>query len=415
MRTVVVLFNRDLRVHDHPALAQAHAVADRVVPLFVLDDAILGSGFAAPNRVRFLLESLADLRSSLRTRDADLVVRRGDVVAETMAVMEATGATEVFASADYPVYAKHRERRLAEAGADLTTFDGVSIVAPDDIRTGGGEHYKVFTPYWRQWQRAPRRAVAATPRRITTAAGLDPGPLPDWRSLVDGEPSPGVVPGGETEGRKRVHRWMRRSLDRYDDHHDDLAADDTSRLSPYLHFGCLSPLEVSLAADRHEGFVRQLCWRDFHHQVADAHPAIASEDYRPRGRRWTRDAEALTAWKEGRTGVPLVDAGMRQLRHEGWMHNRARLVTASYLTKTLGIDWREGAAHFLHWLVDGDIVDNSANWQWVAGTGNDTRPNRVLNPERQRQRFDPDGAYIRRWCGDDALAGDGDAPTLPFA
>jgi deoxyribodipyrimidine photo-lyase len=220
------------------------------------------------------------------------------------------------------------------------------------------------------------------------------------RELTATAPSAALPAGGESAARAALAVWLRRGLARYPERHDQVGADGTSRLSPYLHFGCLSPVEVARrAADRPggEAFLRQLCWRDFHHQVTAAFPAIAREDYRPRGDTWNDDATALAAWKEGRTGYPLVDAGMRQLRAEGWMHNRARLVTASFLVKDLHLDWRLGAAHFFDLLVDGDIASNAGNWQWVAGTGNDTRPNRVFNPVRQAQRFDPQGDYVRRW------------------
>jgi deoxyribodipyrimidine photo-lyase len=224
--------------------------------------------------------------------------------------------------------------------------------------------------------------------------------VPREIDLVHGATSPDLLPGGETAGRSRLRAWLRGGLARYGDRHDDLAGDATSRLSPYLHFGCLSPREVLEQARHRDGaepFVRQLCWRDFHHQVTAVHPAIAREEYRTRGDRWRRDGRHLAAWKEGRTGYPIVDAGMRQLAREGFMHNRARLVTASFLTKDLYQDWRLGAAHFLDWLVDGDIANNSGNWQWVAGTGNDTRPNRMFNPLAQARRFDPDGCYVRRY------------------
>lgn len=188
----------------------------------------------------------------------------------------------------------------------------------------------------------------------------------------------------------------------YQDRQDDLPGDATSRLSPYLHFGCLSPVElVHKASARQdagaEAFVRQLAWRDFHHQVLAARPDAAHADYRSRGDRWRQDDAEVTAWKEGRTGYPVVDAGMRQLLHEGWLHNRARMLVASFLTKTLYVDWRVGARHFLDLLVDGDMANNQLNWQWMAGTGTDTRPNRVLNPLVQAKRFDPQGEYVRRW------------------
>jgi len=182
--------------------------------------------------------------------------------------------------------------------------------------------------------------------------------------------------------------------------HDDLAAGGTSRLSPFLHLGCLSPLELTERASGREGaepFLRQLCWRDFYAQLLAARPETSTRDLRPRGHLWREDAAGLAAWREGRTGYPIVDAGMRQLARDGFMHNRARLLTASFLTKDLYVDWRLGAAHFLSLLVDGDVASNSGNWQWVAGTGVDTRPNRVFNPTTQARRFDPDGAYVRRY------------------
>lgn len=180
-----------------------------------------------------------------------------------------------------------------------------------------------------------------------------------------------LAPGGETAGRRRLGSRLSRDADGYADHGDDLAADATSRLSPYLHFGCLSPVEVVARAGRRDSagaraFVRQVAWRDFYHQVLAARPATSVADYRPRRDRWRRDDEAFAAWRDGRTGYPIVDAGMRQLAAEGWMHNRARLIVGSFLTKTLYLDWRLGAQHFLDLLVDGDVVNNQMNWQWVA-------------------------------------------------
>jgi deoxyribodipyrimidine photo-lyase len=201
-------------------------------------------------------------------------------------------------------------------------------------------------------------------------------------------------------GVARARDWLRRHLDGYGTGgHDAIAADATSRLSPYLHFGCVSPRSLALRARElgGEAFVRQLCWRDFYAQLLAARPDSQTEDFRPRGDRWVDDDGLLQAWKEGRTGYPLVDAGMRQLAEEGWMHNRARLVTASFLVKHLGIDWREGARHFFDLLLDGDVAQNVGNWQWVAGTGVDTRPNRMFNPTAQLRKLDPDGVYVQRY------------------
>jgi deoxyribodipyrimidine photo-lyase len=402
--TAVVLFTRDLRVHDHPALTTAAKIAERVVPLFVLDETLLDNGFACPNRLAFLLESLRDLDGSLRTLGGGLVCRRGDAVREVVRVATSVGARAVFASADVSAYARRRERRLtdacAEAGLELGLCPGVTVVGAGDLTPASGDHFRVFTPYWNRWRAASLRPLAARPRRLTLPRDLDRGRVPELRELTPRAPSPALPTGGEAAARARLAAWLRGGLARYAERHDDLAGDGTSRLSPYLHFGCLSPVEVARrVTDRPggEAFLRQLCWRDFHHQVTAAFPKIAREDYRPGGDDWDDDAALLDAWKEGRTGYPLVDAGMRQLREEGWMHNRARLVTASFLVKDLRVDWRLGAAHFFDLLVDGDIASNAGNWQWVAGTGNDTRPNRVFNPVRQSQRFDPRGDYIRRW------------------
>ena len=400
MRTAIVLFTRDLRVHDHPALGAAVEAAERIVPLFVLDRDVLEQ-FGAPNRVAFLLDSLQDLRASLRSRGGGLVVRNGDVVAETMRVADEAGAEGVFVGEDVSAYAQRREARLrsacAERRLELRVFPGVTVVPPGELAPAGSDHFRVFTPYWRRWRVESKRPVGAAPRRISVPQRVRRGRLPALADLVAVAPSPELPRGGETEGRRRLSRWLARGAGRYGELQDDLAAAGTSRLSPYLHFGCLSPTEVAARAGDAEVFIRQLAWRDFYAQLLAANPASTRNDLRPGRRRWRSDPDALEAWREGLTGFPVIDAGMRQLRREGWMHNRVRLLTASFLTKDLGLDWRLGAAHFFDWLVDGDVANNVGNWQWVAGTGVDTRPNRVFNPIRQARRFDPEGAYVRRY------------------
>ena len=401
---VVVLLTRDLRLHDHPALDAAVAGAERVVPLFVFDDALLAT-FGAPNRLAFLLDALEDLRTSLASRGGGLVVRRGDTVAEALRVADATGASRIHLSEDVSAFARSREERLRRAarerGIAVHVYPGVTVVPPGDLSPGdSGGPYKVFTPFWSRWRAAPRRLPLPAPRSIASVGEVDEGPLPELRDLTRIRAASNLPEGGETAARSRLSRWLREGLARYAERRDDLAVAGTSGLSPYLHFGCLSALEVVHRAETEPGgeaFVRQLCWRDFHHQLLASEPALSTQDFRPRRDRWRDDPDALAAWKEGATGYPIVDAGMRQLLAEGTMHNRARLVTASFLTKHLYLDWRLGAEHFAHHLVDGDVANNVGNWQWVAGTGADTRPNRVLNPTRQGRRFDTEGAYVRRW------------------
>ncbi|MFI6254321.1 cryptochrome/photolyase family protein, partial [Streptomyces sp. NPDC051016] len=251
--------------------------------------------------------------------------------------------------------------------------------------------------------RQPLRDALAAPRTVRVPEGVGSEPLPD-RATLSGV-SRDLAPGGETAGRARLTAWLRSDLAAYEDRHDDLAGDATSRFSPHLHFGTLSPVELVHRSRRAggpgaEAFVRQLAWREFHRQVLAARPTAATADYRTRQDRWRTGTAAgadVEAWRTGRTGYPVVDAAMRQLTAEGWMHNRGRLLTASFLAKTLYVDWRVGARHFLDLLVDGDVANNQLNWQWVAGTGTDTRPNRVLSPVAQARRYDPDGAYVRRW------------------
>jgi deoxyribodipyrimidine photo-lyase len=404
VNTAIVLFTRDLRLHDHPALRAATEQSERVVPAFVFDERLVSGRPGTPNRLAFLLESLRDLDRSLRDRGSSLVVRRGDVVAETMRLARDSGAEGVFITEDVSGYAQRRMRRLERAcqdeGLAVRAFEGVTVVPPGELTPASGDHYRVFTPYWNAWRAAGKRDPLGAPRKLRSPSRLRTGRLPKLSDLTTGSPSNQLPPGGESAARERLSRWLQNSSRRYAELADDLPADATSHLSAYLHFGCLSANEVlSRVEDRDgpEDYARQLCWRDFHHQVMAARPDIPYNDYRKRGRRWKSPRGKLGAWKEGRTGYPIVDAGMRQLALEGFLPNRERLIVASFLTKTLGIDWREGAIHFERLLVDGDLANNVGNWQWVAGTGNDTRPNRVLNPIRQARRFDPDGSYVRRF------------------
>ncbi len=395
METAIVLFTRDLRLHDNPALHLACDQARQVVPMFVVDPAIAGP----PNRAQFLADSLGDLREALRQRQGDLVIRTGDPAAEVIKVATDVQADAVFVADDVSHFATRRRQRLAQDcekhRLELTVTPGLTVVPPGELTPAGGGHYRVFTPYWRAWHATTWRKHYPVPKTITMPAVETVGQLP----AKPGGASPDLAKGGETEGRRRFTSWRQRQLAGYDEHHDDLAGDETSRLSAYLRFGCVSPLEVAIGArDRAGGeeYCRQLAWRDFFYQVTAAFPDMARKNYRPAGS-WHEDAAALDAWREGHTGIPIVDAGMRQLAAEGFMHNRARMITASFLTRNLGIDWRLGYRHFGDLLADGDVACNAGNWQWVAGTGNNTRPNRVMNPLRQAQRFDKAGEYVRRY------------------
>ncbi|HWJ51230.1 MAG TPA: deoxyribodipyrimidine photo-lyase [Solirubrobacteraceae bacterium] len=417
MSGALVLFTRDLRVRDQPALATAVREYDVVVPAFVLDRELLRGACGSPNRLAFLLDCLGDLDDSLAERGARLLVRRGDVIEQALRLVREFDLSAICMSEDVTPYARRRQARLAarceRARVRLRAFPGVTVVPAGEIVPSGGDHYRVFTPYWRVWSNAQHRPAASTPRRIPVPNTLpDPSARATIANLTRKPPSTLLPRGGEIAGRAQLTSWLRRDLADYEQGHDDLAGASTSCLSPYLHFGCLSARTVldrassGVRAPAAEGFPRQLCWRDFHHQVLAARPDMTHADYRPRGDRWRIDVHASEAWRAGLTGFPIVDAGMRQLAREGFMHNRARMIVASFLAKTLYLDWRIGTSHFARLLVDADVANNVGNWQWIAGTGNDTRPNRVLNPLRQAKRFDPRGDYVRRHVPElEAIAG----------
>jgi deoxyribodipyrimidine photo-lyase len=405
MSGALVLFTRDLRVRDQPALAAAAREHDVVVPAFVFDRQLLRGSCGSPNRLSFLLDCLADLRRSLDERGAGLLLRRGEVVEQALKLVRQWNLSAIYMSADVTPYAQRRHALLAgrceRARIQLRTFPGVTVVSAGELVPSGGDHYRVFTPYWRVWSKLEREPIVQAPSRIPAPAGLESSAPPTLASLTSAAPSPHLARGGESAARAQLTRWLRAGLAGYESAHDDLPGAATSQLSPHLHFGCLSARGLLTRCEGRgaagDAFARQLCWRDFHHQVLAARSDMAHADYRPRGDRWREDEQARAAWREGMTGYPIVDAGMRQLSEEGFMHNRARMIVASFLTKTLYIDWRIGAAHFARLLIDADVACNVGNWQWMAGTGNDTRPNRVLSPLRQAQRFDPQGDYVRRY------------------
>jgi deoxyribodipyrimidine photo-lyase len=409
--TALVWFRRDLRLSENPALLAALAGADLVVPVFCLDDRLIHGRNSSGARTQFMLESLADLDGALLAVGSGLIIRRGDPAGELTALAREVGADTIHACVDVGPFARSRDQRmqqtLRETGIELRGHPGHFVV--DDlgsIRTGNGDPYTVFTPFYRSWLKAPRRDVVDAPGVLAALpAHLRHGELPRLSELglINRVRSP--AHGGTQAAVIAADRFLEGLVAGYGSGRDDLGEERASRLSPYLHFGCISPraLEAALGdGDGAQAFRRQLCWRDFYAHVLRSFPANATSEHQQRYRGtivWNDDERLFEAWCEGRTGYPLVDAAMRQLREEGWMHNRARLVVGSFLTKDLGIDWRAGERHFMEMLIDGDEASNNGNWQWIASVGVDPQPvvRRIFNPARQQQRFDPQGIYVRRY------------------
>jgi deoxyribodipyrimidine photo-lyase len=409
--TAIVWLRRDLRVHDNPALRAALERHRQIVPVFCFDDRLLTGRHASGSRTQFMLECLADLDRSLRERGSRLVVRRGTPERELPAVARELGANVVYTASDVSPFARARDRRTVEslAGAGVLVSTCPGVFAVDDlgsIHTTAGDPHTVFTPFHRAWSARPRRQVLAAPQSLPAPArGLHVGLLPSLGELGLEQTATDPPPGGERAGRAAMRAFLSCRVDDYDAGRDQLGDERCSRLSPYLHFGCISPRELEERlppGSGGEAFRRQLCWRDFYAHVLLHFPANVRSEYQQRYRgaiRWSHAQRRFEAWQQGQTGFPLVDAGMRQLQREGWIHNRARLVVGSFLTKDLGIDWRWGEWWFMRHLVDGDEASNNGNWQWIASVGVDPQPafRRILNPGRQQRRFDPDGAYVRRY------------------
>ena len=388
-------------MHDHPALRAALDRHERVIPFFCLDHSLLHGRHSSGPRTQFLLECLEDLDASLRERGGGLVVRRGRPEEELARLAEETGARDVHVTYDVSPFARARDAR-----ATLHLHEHPGLTVADDVRdlsTQAGGPYTVFSPFHRTWLADPRRDGLDAPLRVELPS-LDPGRIPGLGELGLEQEVEQPARGGEREGRLRVESFLCHGIERYAARHDTLGEEGTSRLSPYLHFGCVSPRELEQrlpAGEGAEAFRRQLCWRDFYHHVLFHFPRNARSEFQERYRgsiRWSHADGRFRAWTEGRTGYPLVDAGMRQLRREGWLHNRARLVVGSFLTKHLGIDWRWGERWFMRLLLDGDEANNNGNWQWIASVGVDPQPayRRIYNPARQLASHDPGGEYVRR-------------------
>jgi deoxyribodipyrimidine photo-lyase len=404
--TTLLWFRRDLRLGDHPALLAAEDTAGTdgdVLPVFVLDPR-LWEPAGAPRR-QFLRDCLAALQESL---DGALVLRSGDPAAVLPALVREVGADSVHVSADAGPYGRRRDVAVEEALRDvpLVRTGSPYAVTPGRVTKQDGKPFRVFSPFARAWRTHGWREPAPRPAGVRWLRDVPSDDLPPDQGL-DGVRLP---PAGEAAAKAAWERFRDDLLPGYPETRNLPSTDGTSRLSAYLKYGCLHPrtLLADLAGDGEateavRRFTDELAWREFYADVVWHRPESAREplDARTGAIEYDTGPEAdahFTAWAEGRTGYPIVDAGMRQLLGEAYVHNRVRMIVASFLVKDLHLDWRRGARHFLQHLVDGDLASNNHGWQWVAGTGTDASPYyRVFNPTRQGRQFDPDGDYVRRW------------------
>lgn len=406
---VIVWFRQDLRLADQAALAAA-AAEGPVIPLYVLDDDTPGKWRIGGAQRWWLHQSLEALEAALGRHRSWLILRRGKAAEVVAAVAKEAGATRVHAIRHYEPWWRKAEDALGTA-VDLCLHDGNQLAPPGVVRTGSGGIFKIFTPFWRALQdHMPPPAPAAAPSLSAPphwpkSERLEDWALrpekPDWAKAFGKEWTP-----GEQGAAERLEDFVA-EVARYKARRDHPAEEGTSRLSPHLHFGEISPATVWHRLSRAQGgeFLRELAWRDFAQNELLLLPELGEKNAREVFDRfpWRSGKAAasdLRAWQQGRTGYPIVDAGMRQLWTTGWMHNRVRMIAASFLIKHLLIDWREGAAWFWDTLVDADWGNNSLNWQWVAGSGFDSNPfGRIMAPLSQSEKFDA-GDYIREWVSE---------------
>jgi deoxyribodipyrimidine photo-lyase len=424
MTTAIWWIRRDLRLTDNQALTHALEQANQVIPLFIdAPEAMLAAGNNAKQHA-FLLAGLYHLHEDLHMRGSTLVMRRGDPQHELAQLLAETGAEAIIAEEDYDPLVRQRDAQLARH-LPLHLVGGLTVHHPTTILKADGTPYKVYTPFSKSWKTLTPPSAAdllPAPHTIPTPDGLSGLSLPAAASIPPHAASPWPQQG-EAAARRHLHAFLGEGhahepapVDRYATDRDRMDRDGgTSNLSPFLRFGILSPRQAVVAAlaaieraaakdtQAREGaasWLNELIWREFYLAILYHFPQVTTQSFRAEYDRiaWENDEEMFAAWCAGRTGYPLVDAAMRQLTHSGWMHNRARMIVASFLVKDLLIDWRWGERFFRSHLLDGDVAANTGGWQWTAGTGTDAAPYfRVFHPVTQSKKYDPQGLYIHRW------------------
>lgn len=405
---------RDLRLRDNQALTSALAKGDQVVPVFIIDPILVGAGNSSEKRLAFLWSGLRSLEKQIEDRGGRLIVRKGAPVEQLKLLMQESNASEIFSEQDFTPYARRRDENVQRL-LPLKLLSGLTYSHPKQITKRDGTPYQVYTPYKRAWKRQPLPTsadVLPAPEHLSTPLDLGSESIPSSPRLS----SQVQFISGESVAQQRLRAFISGEdppIYRYALARNLPDVDGTSGLSPYLRFGMLSARQAIVAAlaakldaqvqseaEGAEAWLNELIWREFFVAILYHFPDVLATGFRPNLReiKWRNDQIEFQAWKDGQTGYPIVDAAMRQLLQTGWMHNRSRMIVASFLTKDLLIDWRWGQRWFMQNLIDGDLAANNGGWQWVAGTGTDASPYfRIFNPITQGKKFDPAGTYIRRW------------------
>jgi deoxyribodipyrimidine photo-lyase len=415
VKTAIHWFRRDLRITDNTALAACSAAADEVLPVYILSDWQKSHRWTGPHRQEFLCGSLVALHQSLDSIGGRLIIRQGDAVEEIIRLARETGAKAVYFNRDPDPFGRAVEQKLADEagrhGIEAVGHKDACLHERDEVQTATGSPFRVFTPYSKAWSKLPKITPAGKLRKLVTpreVRSVDLPSLATWHLKNGGH----IVEPGEKAARARLTAFLSQNLAGYGDQRDFPAEAGTSRISQDLRFGLVSIREVvTRSAEKAEDlparqrnnatkFLSELIWREFYMQVLWHYPEVLEEEFQPkfRGMPWPGKEAHFERWAAGETGFPLVDAAMRELNATGFMHNRARMITAMFLTKDLHIDWRRGESYFMQQLTDGEIASNNGGWQWSAGTGADAAPYfRIQNPWTQTRRYDPEGKYIRKW------------------
>ncbi len=417
MTTAIHWFRRDLRITDNTALNAAVKSADAVIPVYIPSTWKKEHPWTGPMKQQFLCGCLESLSKNLDAAGGKLHIRSGNAIDILEKLVRESGATAIHTNRDPDPFGRQVEEQLKtlgnKLGIQIHVHQDAAMHERDEVVKGDGEPYRVFTPYSKAWLRLDKSSPSPKLSRITTPSGLASESVPTlahWDlQLPEGAE---IIEPGERAARKRLESFLSGAATSYEADRNTMAGQTTSRISQDLRFGLLSIRNVyhdcraAAAGTNASGrqsintFISELIWREFYFQILWFQPGVLDHEFteKYRGLKWQPPGEKFQAWCDGRTGFPVVDAAMRQLKRTGFMHNRARMITAMFLTKDLQIDWREGERYFMQQLVDGEIASNNGGWQWSAGTGADAAPYfRIQNPWSQTKRFDPDGEYIRTW------------------